>query len=84
MYRQNARHTGKVEKPSLQNPQKGTDANFQFQIYGQLGTTNTIQASPDLSNWNRLTDALITNVPTDFTDLDSTNFASRYYRALSQ
>ncbi len=82
MYRQNARHTGKVEKPSLQKPQKRADANFQFEIYGQVGVTNTIQASPDLSNWSVLAYVVVTNVPTDFIDIDSTNFPSRYYRTL--
>ncbi len=82
MYRQNARHTGKVEKPSLQKPQKRADASFQFQLYAQLGETNTVQASPDLSSWTPLADVVITNVPTDFIDTDASNFPSRYYRAL--
>ena len=82
MYRQNARHTGKVEKPSLQQPKKRADANFQFQIYAQLGVTNTVQASPDLSTWSALADVAITNVPMDFIDLDASNFPSRFYRTL--
>ena len=31
MYRQNPRHTGKIEKPSLQQPKKRADANFEFE-----------------------------------------------------
>jgi hypothetical protein len=82
MFRQNARHTGKVEKPSLQRPKKRADANFQFEIFAQLGSTNTVQGSPDLTNWTALADIVITNVPTDFIDPEASNYPSRFYRAL--
>jgi hypothetical protein len=32
MYQQNARHTRKVEKPVLKQPQKRSDAKFEFQL----------------------------------------------------
>ena len=34
MYHQNARHTGKVGKPSLKHPQRRSDGGFQFELYG--------------------------------------------------
>jgi outer membrane protein assembly factor BamB len=83
MYHQNPRHTGKVEKPSLNKPQKRSDGGFQFQLYGQLSNSYTIQASTSLVSWSALTSLLVTNVPMNVLDLDATNFPSRFYRALS-
>jgi hypothetical protein len=84
MYRANARHTGKTERPVFQKPQKRVDAGFEFQLYGDLGRTNTILTSPDLTAWSPLTNLLITNLPMDFIDWDATNFPSRFYRAVQQ
>src|SRR5207253_5882660 len=84
MYKQNPRHTGKVEKPSLQQPKKRADANFQFQIYAQLGQTQTDQTSTDLTTWICLTNIAVTNVPMDVVDLGASNFLARFYRTLSQ
>ncbi len=84
MYRQNPRHTGKVEKPSLQQPKKRSDANFQFQLYAQVGQTQMIQTSTDLATWVPLTNLPITNAPIDVVDLCASNFPSRFYRTVSQ
>ncbi len=84
MYRQNCRHTGKVEKPSLQQPKKRSDANFQFQLYAQLGQTQLIQTSTDLAAWISLTNVPVTDVPMDVVDLSASNFPSRFYRTVSQ
>lgn len=81
MYRQNARHTGKVEKPALKQPQKRRDANFEFQLYSQLGQTNTVEGTTDLSNWTALTSLVITSVPMDVVDLNASNYPARFYRA---
>jgi hypothetical protein len=83
MYRQNARRTGKVEKPALKQPQKRSDANFQFQLYGQLGQTNTVEVTANLNTWTSLTSIVIDTVPMDFVDLTASNFPSRFYRAFS-
>ena len=84
MYQQNSRHTGRIERPALNAPQKRADSNFQFQIYTDLGKTNTIQTCSNLTNWTPLTNILITNVPMDFIDSDASNFSQRYYRAVQQ
>ncbi len=84
MYRQNARHTGKREKSSLQQPKKRADANFQFQLYAQVGQTQMIQTSTDLAAWISLTNVAVTNVPMDVVDLSASNFPSRFYRTVSQ
>jgi hypothetical protein len=84
MYRQNARHTGKIERPALQQPQKRSDANFQFQLYATAGQTQTVQTSTDLVSWSCLTNIVVTNVPMDVVDLSASNFPSRFYRTLSQ
>jgi len=84
MYRQNPRHTGKIEKPSVSQPQKRSDKNFQFQLYAQLGQTQAVQTSTDLTAWTSLTNVTITNVPMDVVDLSASNFLSRFYRALAQ
>jgi outer membrane protein assembly factor BamB len=83
MDRQNARNTGKVEKPALRQPQKRSDANFQFQLYGQLGQTFTIQGSTNLANWTSLTSVVATTLPMDVADLTATNAPLRFYRASS-
>jgi hypothetical protein len=84
MYRQNARHTGKIERPFLQQPRKLTDASLEFELYAQVGGTQTVQASTDLLNWSFLTNASVTNVPIDVVDLSASNFPSRFYRTVSQ
>jgi len=83
MYRQNPRHTGKVEKPSLQKPQKRSDANFQFELYAQIDQPYTIEASTNLNTWTSLTSFVATTVPMDILDLQATNFPARFYRARS-
>src|SRR5260221_11538277 len=77
------RHTGKVEKPSVSKPQKRSDNNFQFQVYAQLGQTQTVQTSTDLSAWVCLTNIAVTNVPMDVVDMSASNFLSRFYRIYS-
>ena len=82
MYRCNARLTGKNEAPLLANPRKRSDHNFEFDLFSNLGWTNTIQVSSNLFDWSPLTDIVITNLPTDFIDFTATNFSSRFYRAV--
>ena len=84
MYRQNARHTGKIEKPFINLPKKRADANFEFQLYAQIDQTQTVQTSTDLVTWSSLTNVAVTNVPMDVVDLCASNFPSRFYRTLSQ
>jgi hypothetical protein len=83
MYRQNARHTGKVEKPSLQKPQKRSDANFQFQLFGQISNRFNIDSSTNLNTWTSLTSLVATTLPMDVVDLTATNAPLRFYRAAS-
>ena len=80
MYRQNARHTGKVEKPALLQPKKRADANFQFQLYAQLGQTNTVETTTNFSIWTSLTSVIATSVPMDVLDLTASNAPTRFYR----
>ena len=84
MYRANARHTGKIERPSLEQPKKRADANFEFQLYAQIDQTQTVQTSTDLVSWSPLTNIAVTNVPMDVVDLCASNFPTRFYRTLSQ
>ena len=84
MYRQNPRHTGRIERPWLDQPQLLSDRTLQLHIYDALGNTNTIQTSDDLASWTSLTNIVITNVPTDFIDLSATNSPARFYRAIQQ
>jgi hypothetical protein len=81
VYRQNARHTGKVEKPALKSPQRRSDANFQFELYGQLGQTNVIETTTNLNTWTSLTSIVVTTVPMDVVDLSASNSPSRFYRS---
>ena len=80
MYHQNARNTGKVEKPALKQPKKRADANFEFQLYAQLGQTNVIEATTNLNIWTSLTNLVVTNVPMDVIDFTASNFPARLYR----
>jgi outer membrane protein assembly factor BamB len=83
MYHQNARHTGKVERPSLKAPQKRTDGNVGVEVYAQLGDPFTLQASTNLNTWTSLTSFVATTVPMDVVDWSATNFPLRFYRASS-
>ena len=83
MYRQNVRHTGKVERPSLKPPQKRGDANIGLELYAQVGDPFTIQASTNLNTWTSLTSFVATTVPIDLVDWTATNFPVRFYRASS-
>jgi hypothetical protein len=83
MYRQNARHTGKVEKPLLKQPQKRSDAGFEFQLYGQLGETFIVESSTNLQTWTSLTNFVATALPMDVIDPRASNSSSRFYRTFS-
>ena len=88
MYRHDAQHTGRAQKsaaqsPSLKQPQKRSDANFQFQLYGQLGQSYTVETSTNLGEWSSLTSFVATTVPMDVVDLNASNYAARFYRTSS-
>jgi hypothetical protein len=84
MYRQNPRHTGKIERPALKQPQKRADAGFEFQLYpNELGRTYTIESSTNLDTWTSLTSFVATTLPTPVVDLDASNSPARFYRAFS-
>ena len=83
MYRQNARHTGKVEKPALKQPKKRADANFEFQLYAQLGQTNVIESTTNLNTWTSLTSIVVTTVPQPVVDLTASNAPTRHYRTIA-
>jgi hypothetical protein len=81
MYRQNAGHTGKVERPALAPPKKRADANFELQLYGPLGSTFTIEDSTNLNTWTSLTSFVATTVPMHVIDVTATSAPSKFYRA---
>ncbi len=84
MYRANAQHTGSLQRPVLKQPQRRSDANFQFQIYSQqAGLTYDIQMSTNLTSWTSLTSIVATTLPTDVIDLSASNAPLRFYRAVS-
>jgi outer membrane protein assembly factor BamB len=83
-FRQNLSNTGKVEKPALKQPQKRSDAGFQFDLYPhELGLSYTIESSSNLNTWTSLTSFVATAFPTEVVDLDASNFPVRFYRAWS-
>ena len=81
MYRGNARHTGKIEKPALQQPKKRADGNFEFQLFSQTGTRVTIESATNLTGWNTLTSVVPTTVPEPIVDLTASNSPMKFYRA---
>jgi outer membrane protein assembly factor BamB len=84
MYRQNARHTGRIEKTLLSQPQKRADANVEFQLYPhQVGLTFTIESSSNLGSWSSLTSFVAMTLPMPVVDLTASNFPVRFYRAFS-
>jgi outer membrane protein assembly factor BamB len=83
MCRQNVRHTGKIERPSLQQPRKRDDGSVEFQLYAQIDQTQTVQASTDLVSWTEVANVVVTKVPMTVLDLSSTNFTTRFYRTVS-
>jgi hypothetical protein len=83
MYRQNARHTGKAEKPSISNPNKRSDGAFEFQLYAQVGQSFAVQASTNLQDWSGVTNFVCDSLPMTLADPEATNFVSRFYRVVS-
>ena len=82
MFRQNARHTGKIERPFLALSQKGTGSSFTFQLYpNQLGLTYSIETSTNLMTWTSVTNVVATTLPTAVTDTSASNAPTRFYRA---
>jgi hypothetical protein len=67
-------------QPTLNQPQKRADGNFQFQLNSWVGQTNTVESSSNLMSWSALTSVVVTNVPMPFVDLGASNFPARYYR----
>jgi uncharacterized delta-60 repeat protein len=55
---------------------------FQFSLTGPLGSNVIISASPDLQTWTPLLTNPLVNGSLIFTDLLSTNFPQRFYRAI--
>jgi hypothetical protein len=84
MYRQNARHTGKLEKPSLSKAHRNIDGSFGFLFYGQLGQGYTVQSSADLNTWLPLTNFTVSAVPTAVVDASAGSAQARFYRAISR
>jgi hypothetical protein len=70
-------------QPTLNQPQKRSDGNFQFQLNSWVGQTNTVEGSSNLSGWSALTSIVVTSVPMPVADLTASNFASRFYRVRS-
>jgi hypothetical protein len=69
-----------LDQPSVGQPQKRSDGNFQFQLNSWVGTTNTVESSSNLTTWSALTSVVVTNVPMPFVDLGASNFPTRFYR----
>jgi len=84
MYQQNARRTGKIERPALKPPQKRSDANFDLQLFPQqVGLNYRIETSTNLNTWTSLTSFVATTFQVDFADLTATNSPTKFYRAFS-
>jgi hypothetical protein len=82
MFHQNARHTGKVEKPALKEPKKRSDSGFEFQLYPhELGLAYTVEASTNLNTWTLLTNFIATDLPMPVVDSSASNSQMRFYRA---
>ena len=72
-----------LDRPSIGQPQKRGDGNFQFQLNSWVGQTNTVESSSNLTAWSALTSIVVTNVPMPVVDLGASNFPSRFYRVRS-
>jgi outer membrane protein assembly factor BamB len=84
MYQQNAKHTAKIERPTLGQPQKRADFNFEFQLYPQqLGSEYGIEVSTNFATWTSLTSIVAATLPTSVVDLTATNADFRFYRAVT-
>jgi len=68
--------------PAIQQPRRGADGTFRFQLFGGLGDRAIIQVSEDLVNWASFGSFVITTVPMEIVDPASRNFATRFYRAV--
>ena len=68
----------------LSAPGMISGSGFQMTIEGLPGEQFVLQASTDLSssNWVSLSTNVLTGFQTNYTDTDSSNWSTRYYRAL--
>lgn len=62
--------------------QRGTDGGVTFQITGEVGRTNVIEASTNLADWVPLRAVFNAGGTLPFTDLTATNLPQRFYRAV--
>jgi hypothetical protein len=53
---------------------------FKFTVAGDVGRTYRVQVSTNLADWVLLTNLVLTNTATPFTDSQSTQFNRRFYR----
>ena len=67
-----------VQEVGAVEPQ--ADGSLAVRIAGDAGYTFSLDASPDLAEWTRLTYLAGATGVVDFVDLDATNVPSRYYR----
>ena len=83
MYRQNPRHTGSVERPTLRQINWRNDGGFEFRFYGQAGWTYSIQTSTNLSHWLPLANVTVGTRPIWVLDPAANAASARFYRAVS-
>ena len=69
-------------RPYLQPLLSPTNGNFALNIQGLFGRSVTLEVSPDLTNWQTLTNLTSTNAVIYFEDSGATNSGSRFYRAV--
>jgi simple sugar transport system substrate-binding protein len=68
----------------LASAQPLTAAGLELTLAAQSGTNCRIEASSDLRDWTEIMNLVSTNEVTFFRDAGATNYARRYYRAVTQ
>jgi hypothetical protein len=59
-----------------------SDGYFQLEVFGQIGSTYTLQASTNLLDWVAVCQFICTNAPTVLVDTNTAPFNRRFYRVV--
>ncbi len=67
-------------KVALAGPAQFVGTQFRLQLAGEIGRVYRVQASTNLTDWQTLTNVILTNPITPFIDGNAFNFQQRFYR----
>ena len=80
MFRRNSHNIARSPQRSIQAIKSLSDGNVEMRLMGETGLAFGVEASTNLTVWEKLADMNFTAPSIPFTDISATNFQQRYYR----